>query len=192
MMTDGVFYELSYDQLETEDKFGYIFYYIEDKFVNKNIPFDILLTNVYIRNHISYKVEGIANDSSDLSDIKIYQNNQLFYYDKTNTFELILYNDINNYTLYVNDTIRALNQSGIFGEISSSVNVVGCNVPPNSLFVKCFRNHDNLYIGTYPVINNTYVIPNLDINTYYDIILVDISRTIEQQVSSYRKPRAYG
>lgn len=78
------------------------------------------------------------------------------------------------------------------GYISGTININStCNVPTNSLFIKCFRNEDSLYIGTYAIVNNAYVIDNLDVNTYYDIIMVDISRTIEQQVSSYRKPIIY-
>lgn len=78
------------------------------------------------------------------------------------------------------------------GDIVGNVNLSSCNVTDMSkLKILCYRNDDHFFIGEYPVVDNKYFIPNLDVNTRYDIVLVDESRTIEQQVSSYRKPTAH-
>ena len=79
----------------------------------------------------------------------------------------------------------------IKGYINGVINVRNCDDFSPEFEIKCFRNDDNLLIGSYIVTNNAYEIPNLDANTYYDIILVDKTRNIEQNVSSYRKPIPY-
>lgn len=80
----------------------------------------------------------------------------------------------------------------IRGYIGGTITLKDCaNIPPGNQFILCFREYDNLLIGKYPVINSTYNIPNLDINTFYNIILIDESRTVEWMVSSHRKPAPY-
>lgn len=76
------------------------------------------------------------------------------------------------------------------GELSGIVNTKNCG-DLTSLVVRCFRDSDHLFIGEYSVIDGNYTIPNLDVNSTYDIVLVDKNRSIEQLVSSHRTPRAY-
>lgn len=79
----------------------------------------------------------------------------------------------------------------IKGELNGNINIKDCGTNNSSLVVKCFRFEDNHFIGEYPIVNGVYNIPNLDVNTYYNLILEDKNRIIEQQVLSYRKPTAY-
>ena len=47
-------------------------------------------------------------------------------------------------------------------------------------------------IGVYDLNEDgTYTIPNLDVNSFYDIVFKDQNRKIENISSSYRNPKAY-
>lgn len=83
------------------------------------------------------------------------------------------------------------NQTMVRGSLSGTLSIIECDGEFNSYYVKCFRNKDSFLIGEYPVENNNYIIPNLDCNTDYDIVLVDQSRTLEQKILSFRKPTPY-
>lgn len=77
------------------------------------------------------------------------------------------------------------------GEIIGTISMNKCKAPAGALYVMCYREDDNFLIGKYPVNNGSYEIPNLDCNSFYNIILVDSSRTFEWMVSSHRKPNPY-
>lgn len=73
------------------------------------------------------------------------------------------------------------------GYISGKVDVVRCGVNLNDLIVKIFDYDTNEYLGSYPLSNGGgYIIHDLDTTKHYNIILEDLTRTIEQQVLSYR------
>lgn len=159
-------------------------------------------SKVEYNNTINYFVEGksdqeiynqyenvILTSSNTIYDLQVpslnyftYTNGNKYLSYKVNYgdtyFKDIKFDETNNFFI---DMVR--------GDIIGNVNLSSCNVNDiSTLKILCFRNDDHFYIGEYPVIDNKYFIPNLDVNTRYDIILVDKSRTIEQQVSSYRKP----
>lgn len=82
-------------------------------------------------------------------------------------------------------------QEMIPGFINCQFSPINCELDNNSLYVKCFRSNDNLFIGKYKIIDSNVIIPNLDCNTEYDLIFVDESKVLEQKVQSRRKPIKY-
>lgn len=79
----------------------------------------------------------------------------------------------------------------IRGYISGNVTLSNCEVHYSQLYVLCLRN-DGVKIGEYPVSPSySYNIPNLDVNTKYNIILIDKNKDIEWIVSSFRPPKPY-
>lgn len=79
----------------------------------------------------------------------------------------------------------------IRGYISGNVTLSNCEVHYSQLYVLCLRN-DGVKIGEYPVSSSySYNIPNLDINTKYNIILIDKNKDLEWIVSSFRSPKPY-
>lgn len=79
------------------------------------------------------------------------------------------------------------------GFISGSVNLANCGLKKGQkLKVYCYRNDTQRLIGIYELDDyNRYEIPNLDVNSKYDIIFKDDSRKIENISSSYRTPKEY-
>lgn len=81
------------------------------------------------------------------------------------------------------------------GVISGIVDTGKCNgaigkIKPSDMTVWCYSNKDQRLIGSYPVsVDGTYLIPNLDVHTRYDIIFKHNSRLVENISSSYRKPK---
>ena len=82
-------------------------------------------------------------------------------------------------------------QEMIPGYINCQFSPNKCELDNNSLYVKCFRSNDNVFIGKYKIVNGNVVIPNLDCDTEYDLIFVDESKILEQKVQSRRKPAPY-
>ena len=170
------------------EEFGYKFFSF-DYLLNEK-PFDgIAQGNQYYK--LDYRVEGVADGIK--SKFKITYNGQNYYYDEVDKIDLNLYHDISKFKLYVNDIyIDSPLQSGLYGEIIGNINIKECGITnPEDIEIVCLTNDSKRLIGRYDAINGTYKIPNLDANQYYDIILVDKSRKIEQQVLSYRKPTPY-
>ena len=60
------------------------------------------------------------------------------------------------------------------------MNLKQCGVKANEMEVYCYKSDTFRHIGTYLVDNNgRYNIPNLDVNTRYDIIFRDKTRRIK-------------
>lgn len=79
----------------------------------------------------------------------------------------------------------------IRGYISGNINLSNCDVHYSSLYMLCLRN-DGVKIGEYQVTSSySYNIPNLDMNTKYNVILIDRNKDLEWIVSSYRSPAPY-
>lgn len=83
------------------------------------------------------------------------------------------------------------NHTMIKGYISGNVNIANCGNNIN-MKVYCYRNDNNRLIGVYDLDSlNNYNIPNLDVNSYYDIVFKENNRKLENISSSYRKPKSY-
>lgn len=79
----------------------------------------------------------------------------------------------------------------IKGYISGNVNIANCGNNIN-MKVYCYRNDNNRLVGIYDLDSlNNYNIPNLDVNSYYDIVFKENNRKLENISSSYRKPKSY-
>lgn len=87
---------------------------------------------------------------------------------------------------------KVLTHEMIKGFISGTVNLKNCGVTSNNMEVFCYRSDNYRHIGTYSVDKDgKYVIPNLDVNSRYDIIFRDKTKKIKDQISNYRKPMKY-
>lgn len=143
--------------------------------------------------NLYYFVEGRLNTESVYASITDVT-------DERRKYESILTNNENTlskiksgfYLLKSDNYYKLIDQAlpMIKGYIIGTVNMTNCNINTD-IIIKCFRSEDNLFIGEYPLINNTYRIDNLDTNTLYTIIMVDKNRVVEQRVSSYRSPLPY-
>ncbi len=158
-----------------------------------------IYNNLLFKNYYSpsFFVEGIDNKDIHLN-IEMIDGQDIGYITGqiiTNNFISIENIPIEKYKIYTQDTtwfkIIEKNQTMIKGELNGNINIKDCGTSNSYLVVKCFRFEDNHFIGEYPIVNGVYNIPNLDVNTYYNLILEDKNRIIEQQVLSYRKPTAY-
>lgn len=143
----------------------------------------------------NYFIEGM--EFKEDNHIKIYDvfNNKTTYYKMNNLIESLYFADYKNMIISYNGITKHVNKYSknmIRGEIFGNINLKSCgDTNYNDLEVRCYRS-DNVFIGTYPVNKNgQYNIPNLDYNDYYDIILIDKSKTIEWKVHSQRKPSLY-
>lgn len=74
----------------------------------------------------------------------------------------------------------------IKGEITGNVNIINCT--SNNMVIKCFREYDDYLIGQYEIINGVYTVPNLDVNTTYNIVLFDLTYNLESKILSHRTP----
>lgn len=80
----------------------------------------------------------------------------------------------------------------IKGYISGTINLTACGIAATDMEVFCYRSDNYRHIGTYSVDKDgKYVIPNLDVNSRYDIIFRDKTKKIKDQISNYRKPMKY-
>lgn len=157
--------------------------------------------NVY---KIDYFIEGLTDDEyyKNFYSLKLFCgnddivkiNNNVINYFSSNVNPYISYYIKNkNYKkeFYYNpatDSFNTMQRGNLFGK----VNLKSCEIDDyTTLQILCYRNSDRQYIGTYKVKSDgTYEIPNLDVNSKYDIILYDSIRRLEQQVQSYRTPTA--
>lgn len=142
-------------------------------------------------NKINYKkifiIEGRLD--TDSSEYIILYDNRIKNYN--NVSKLIL-DDLNYDTkvsILYNGYILELKENITYGAIYGQVNLTNCD--HGDMEILCFRSDNKRFIGRYEIINSRYSIPNLDVNSRYDIVLVDKSKKIEQQVSSYRQPFKY-
>lgn len=143
-----------------------------------------------------YKVKGFIEGYLDRK-FQIYNNNYNYVvysgiedYDfetDENSIDNIEVHDLVNgqkYPLYTHEMIK--------GFIGGTVNLDSCGVKGDEMKVYCFRSDNNRFIGVYDI--NTigkYEIPNLDVNSRYDIVFKTIDRKLENISSSYRQPKKY-
>lgn len=117
---------------------------------------------------------------SGIEDYEI-QNIEIGYIDEFEIHDLV--ND-QRYPLYTHEMVK--------GYIGGSVNLKNCGVKFVDMKVYCYRNDNSRLIGVYDLNEDgTYTIPNLDVNSFYDIVFKDQNRKIENISSSYRNPKAY-
>ena len=86
---------------------------------------------------------------------------------------------------------KRVESSMIPGHISGDILNIECDRSRADYYIYCYREYDNLLIGRYKIDADYYVIPNLECNTYYNLILVDNNRVYESIMSSHRKPEPY-
>lgn len=79
----------------------------------------------------------------------------------------------------------------IKGSLSGLINVLGCEGENNNFIIKCFRSYDDFFIGEYPITDSKYSIHNLDVNTKYNLVLVDLNKNLESKMLSDRHPTPY-
>lgn len=142
-------------------------------------------------NYISGFIEGYKSRDFEI----IYDNLNLF----RGIEDYIVYNIDERYLdeymihdLVSGEKYKVLTHEMIKGFISGTVNLKNCGVTSNNMEVFCYRSDNYRHIGTYSVDKDgKYVIPNLDVNSRYDIIFRDKTKKIKDQISNYRKPMKY-
>lgn len=182
-----IFERETHNTLDIQDKYSLKIYVKE--YDNYRKPFDLFpyTTKATI---INYKVLGSID--TDNRNIEIRYKGQPFYFsDTSNTFDIKFYNNLEDYEFYIDGKLTKVDSNIQYGFINGIVDVLKCNVAEEHLWIICYNRSDHSFIGEYKVTGGTYTIPNLDVNSEYDIILLDKSMTLEQQVSSKRKPHTY-
>lgn len=176
----------------------------EDIFLG-NEPIDTVFGEIeYDDNEIELFIpEG---DYNLVGFIEGYIDRPFYIYNKFYNYEV--YNGISDYNIShldkynlddyeINDLISGnkypvLKHEMIKGFISGTVNLKNCGVTFDNMEVFCYRSDNYRYIGTYSVDKDgKYVIPNLDVNSRYDIIFRDKTKKIKDQISNYRQPMKY-
>lgn len=130
-----------------------------------------------------YRIYNKAQNYILLEGVEDYEYNGINYdyFDEYEIHDLV---NGQRYPLYKHEMVK--------GFIAGSVNLKNCGVKSVDLKVYCYRNDNSRLIGVYDLNDDgTYSIPNLDVNSYYDIIFKDQNRKIENISSSYRKPKSY-
>lgn len=165
--------------------------YIIDISVPLIYNFNVLkFDNIY---NLTMFVEGVSSDiDTNIYISEVNKNETLYngFYCYNNKIN-IQYKP-STYKLTYKNWYKFLNkyETMIPGSISGSISrPLSCG--NLDLYIRCFRSSDNHYIGEYKVDGNTYEIPNLNCTEFYNIVMVDKNRIIEQQVSSHRQPIPY-
>lgn len=173
---------------ELDNKYSLLVYQRADYQYKK--PFDLIEYSNKITS-LNYKI--IGSKDTENYNVEIQYKGQPFYFEEenTNTIDLRLYNNLEDYDFYIDGKLTKISTDIKYGFINGIVDVQKCNVSEDHLCVLCYRRADHSFIGEYKVTAGTYTIPNLDVNEEYDIVLFDKSMTLEQQVSSKRIPRPY-
>lgn len=173
---------------ELDNKYSLLVYQRADYQYKK--PFDLIEYSNKITS-LNYKI--IGSKDTENYNVEIQYKGQPFYFEEenTNTIDLRLYNNLEDYDFYIDGKLTKISTDIKYGFINGIVDVQKCNVSEDHLWVLCYRRADHSFIGEYKVTAGTYTIPNLDVNEEYDIVLFDKSMTLEQQVSSKRIPRPY-
>lgn len=138
----------------------------------------------------TFYIEGM--DENNVSEYLVLYDNRLR---KKSTSNKLILDDLNydtDVSIFKDGYIINLEKNIVLGELFGNINIKACGITNiEDVEIICLRNDSKRLIGRYEIVNGKYQIPNLDVNSYYDIILVDKSRKIEQQVLSYRKPTPY-
>lgn len=97
----------------------------------------------------------------------------------------------NDYRYSVNRKI--ITQDMKLGHITGTISVQECfgenDEPIKTKFKVRVERNDRTFIGEYDVVNGFYEIPQLDVNSRYNIFLIDEYGNMEWQVLSNRQPR---
>ena len=135
-------------------------------------------------------IEGETGDKW-VTIYEINTTNVISVFAKNNFVDLSLFKygyyklEYNNYYKFINPQ-----QTIIPGYINGNINLKSCG--DVDIKIHCYRNGDHFFIGEYsPTTDGYYEIPNLDVNTKYDVVMVDNNRLIEQKIISYQTPKSY-
>lgn len=93
---------------------------------------------------------------------------------------------------YLNITDKRMMRGYIYGNVTIDVscyNQKGFKL--SNMVIRLNRSDDGCLIGYYDIKSSSYKIPNLDLSTKYDVILVDKGGVLENQVLSNRYPTPY-
>lgn len=177
----------------------------EDIFLGSE-PLDTQFGEIEYYEESMYELEIPEGDYTLSGFIEGYIDREFFIYNTFLNYEIFRgteYYDINGMNKYslddyeINDLVsgekyKVLTHEMIKGFISGTVNLKNCGVTSNNMEVFCYRSDNYRHIGTYSVDKDgKYVIPNLDVNSRYDIIFRDKTKKIKDQISNYRKPMKY-
>jgi len=133
--------------------------------------------------------------SNGKKNVRITSNDSAYFYYNEGVDGYVYLNSlkIDEYTIKSGNYIRRFGKNSlpmIKGSLSGSVNVIGCE-GDNSFKIKCYRAYDDYFIGEYLLEFGKYDIPNLDVNTKYNIILFDLNGNLESKILSNRSPKPY-
>jgi len=160
---------------------------------NKQVRFgerhDLIKTFDY-----KFFIEG-AIDKKSIS-IKSTKTNFSYYNEGESDNGYVYLNSLvwDEYTIKAENYTRKFNSNSlpmVKGSLSGSVNVLGCEGENNNFKIKCYRSYDDYLIGEYSLEFGKYNIHNLDVNTKYNIILVDLNQNLESKILSNRVPIPY-
>lgn len=142
----------------------------------------------------TYSITGFVEGINDI------QNNIIVTVKNETTLSInILSNNYINLD-YINEKVYVLSSGNwsktipigykmVKGYINGNINLKSCG--NTNIIIHCYRS-DHFYIGSYkPNSDGFYEIPNLDCNDTYDIIMEDITKTIESKVVSKQIPKRY-
>lgn len=131
-------------------------------------------------------VDGVENDS--LVIVSLIFESATIDYDVTGNYTIENINMSSLKSIVVNGQIDNAYLNKLKGSISGNVNV-SCD--DTSFIIRCYR-EDGFFVGDYQITpNGDYNIPNLNVNSSYDILLHDNNRMVETLVNSRRIPIAY-
>lgn len=177
----------------------------EDVFLG-NEPIDTVFGEIEYNEESEYELEIPEGDYTLKGFIEGYTDRDFFIYNTVLEYEIYRgteYYDVNFMDEYsfedyeINDLVTGakypvLKHEMIRGFISGTVNLKGCGVAAKDMKVYCYRDDTHRLIGVYDVdADGKYNIPNLDVNSKYDIIFKDETRKIKDQISNYRTPKVY-
>lgn len=177
----------------------------EDIFLG-NEPIDTVFGEIEYNEESEYELDIPEGDYTLKGFIEGYTDRDFFIYNTLLDYEIYRgteYYDVNFMDEYsldeyeINDLVTGakypvLKHEMIRGYISGTVNLKGCGVAAKDMKVYCYRDDTHRLIGIYSVDETgKYNIPNLDVNSKYDIIFKDETRKIKDQISNYRTPKVY-
>lgn len=155
-----------------------------------SIDFDKINNNIYLYNDYTIEssqfklfAEGFKN-----KNITVYLDG-VWLFESSDVINLSMTNKSKKYTYKIGSSnlIRNLpNKSMILGQLSIYLDSTKCT--GSDFYVRLHRNDTGEFIGEYDLINNTVAIHNLDYNNYYDAILIDRNKVLENIVRSKLKP----
>lgn len=180
--------------------------FIDDDIFLGNEPIDTVFGEIEYNEESEYELDIPEGNYTLKGFIEGYTDRDFFIYNTVLDYEIYRgteYYDVNFMDEYslddyeINDLVtgakyQVLKHEMIRGFISGTVNLKGCGVAAKDMKVYCYRDDTHRLIGIYSVDETgKYNIPNLDVNSKYDIIFKDETRKIKDQISNYRTPKVY-